>query len=1315
MKIVSKLLKILPAKDVYDESKELARINERRDEEIYSYLSTVHKYKSMSIHWVWVTSLVVFFVSSFLFQVFRRLFARLILSFTGAELGRMTFGSILLMRHHTMFTLLLSFILTIITAVMMYSVYKSQKAVDEAAKELIDGDVNSTRIESPYVLLEKFDYIFDTTVWRKGYKMNKQGELEAMDLSITSIITHMPIADSMMVRGRDGNVRFNKKFMEDLFDIAKVGEKGRQYFDSSRLRYNPKNSIYGKSYGDTLADSINATAYVPDCERIDPDNPVEDPAGIYIVSTAPENTIIVTETRGGKGQKYIEAMIDGWSRIYNQPNIVATDLKMELLRMSLRTLTYRGYNVKSLNLLVPTKTDAINFIGYALESAIRGDINEMEATITTIADIYFPKDAGNDNPMWQNAASAVFKRTIMGLIDYICEEVAEMKLNPKLTPGEIRQRADELYGKVTLFNAYRFVVSTSSTQYSDPDFIHIDPDDQSETKTGMTLFFDATDKLYRNSIRSKIANNDRPIRTVADSERMLASIYGIALFGMIFFTDDRVIRLTSARPSENLDMTGFAFPRRFAVRFDLGFAQNKSILGDIAKWSCYEDPEMKKPFLNENGRIDKDFIYDVGTIDIYGWANAVFKGIFPNRTAYIKLEIFGSDNGLKSYTYNFVFKKDYRKSYTGHQILNNPISHEPEVQGGTLAEYQLIDVEKRDPVTKKLIRDEFGKPVTEKKVQIMSTHNTVFKKSLILTDDPDRSVEYTQRVITDVDVRYAEKPTALFLVAPPNFASYNKILLITIDLLYGKQTSLSYITNSNQKPFYETKYMLDEFGNIQSEGKGVPMLDSKLSAGLGQSQQFTLILQALKQIDALYGAEKAETIKGSVKKYMVMSTKDEDTINTLMGMNGEKFTVQKTSQTNDKPIDLFFNNLKVKGSVSETRSRDITNILSKNDFLRLNEEASDGRAIVVTGNNPIVSAGPLILPMSYRLQAKRLGGRGDDIPVQNPPTMASTLEFDPLRNIPDFESWLKVRVAQAKLTPKVVERYKQVYGYTDLDLERLNADIVAAEIMHGVNQNLAIQERNQVAQDQAQIKAGTKGIAVGKPFNHGDYRNDHLRDQRRDNSYANQHERREVTERAQHGLEVTSAKVQHVMDESNMSEIAVNIRSAALERERLKEQSDEIAKIVGDLDKGSKVKRQLSDEEAFGEFNQEDADAYVALRYVDNHWSRSSLITQFGNVDPNAIHIIASVYDDLIPHFRKSGFTIKSSGAGGPNSLYGKDGKLYIEDEGNNVYDVKSDFVNYIIGFDSWDNFLGGQFESAIRHYMKQNGIYIDPNLLNGK
>lgn len=61
------------------------------------------------------------------------------------------------------------------------------------------------------------------------------------------------------------------------------------------------------------------------------------------------------------------------------------------------------------------------------------------------------------------------------------------------------------------------------------------------------------------------------------------------------------------------------------------------------------------------------------------------------------------------------------------------------------------------------------------------------------------------------------------------------------------------LTKESQKPLYATRYMLDELGNLKSEGQGIQDFGTMLSIGLGQSQYFTLILQTLQQLKDLYG------------------------------------------------------------------------------------------------------------------------------------------------------------------------------------------------------------------------------------------------------------------------------------------------------------------------------------------------------------------------------------------------------------------------------------------------------------------------------
>ena len=123
----------------------------------------------------------------------------------------------------------------------------------------------------------------------------------------------------------------------------------------------------------------------------------------------------------------------------------------------------------------------------------------------------------------------------------------------------LENQIDELWGHVTLYNAYQFFVALSSKKSHEEDKILIDPEmwkEWCELKEGyeraslidptaqkptlklddkdfLTLFFDATNQLPKNSIRTLAGNADGALRAMGGSEKTIASVYGIALTAMV--------------------------------------------------------------------------------------------------------------------------------------------------------------------------------------------------------------------------------------------------------------------------------------------------------------------------------------------------------------------------------------------------------------------------------------------------------------------------------------------------------------------------------------------------------------------------------------------------------------------------------------------------------------------------------------------------------------------------------------------------------------------------------------------------------------
>lgn len=60
-----------------------------------------------------------------------------------------------------------------------------------------------------------------------------------------------------------------------------------------------------------------------------------------------------------------------------------------------------------------------------------------------------------------------------------------------------------------------------------------------------------------------------------------------------------------------------------------------------------------------------------------------------------------------------------------------------------------------------------------------------------------------------------------------------------------------------------------ELGNLQSEGHGISGFATMLSIGLGQEQQFTLILQTLQQLRDVYGDSVDKIVQGNTSNIVI--------------------------------------------------------------------------------------------------------------------------------------------------------------------------------------------------------------------------------------------------------------------------------------------------------------------------------------------------------------------------------------------------------------------------------------------------------------
>lgn len=482
-----------------------------------------------------------------------------------------------------------------------------------------------------------------------------------------------------------------------------------------------------------------------------------------------------------------------WTRESRPNNMVINDPKGELLVKNYVRGTVRGFTVVQFNLINPMKTDIYNPLSLAADAARDGNSTKCAMYVENIAEVFFPLDGGED-PLWPNAANNAFKRAAYGLIDYYLEEEKEMRRIASIKNVDkkiLEQKIDEMWGKVTLYNCYQLFVQMSSKKLQDPvaettekckaaeeggkpypmdqqDLMAQEAMDKQPIWDGaaeadmLTLFFNATARLPRNSMRTLVTNADNALRAMGGAEKMIASVYGIAITAMSFFTDPTISTLTSGTISQNVDLAGLSFPRRFGVRFHMDYLKANHLVGMQCLWDAFEDPDFTKPMKG------KDFMHE-DTVSREGWARCFFKGCFPNDKAYLRLRIRDTGSEMLVKTFFFEFQKDYQTSYDGKTYMKDPILGTRIVKNGFLTE--LVKVRGKDGAIRYR-----PAPTTFMKPTVKDIVATAQKLEALKSDqerDEKRSelvewVDVKTNVFTSLTVRYQEKCKMVFLVTPPH-------------------------------------------------------------------------------------------------------------------------------------------------------------------------------------------------------------------------------------------------------------------------------------------------------------------------------------------------------------------------------------------------------------------------------------------------------------------------------------------------------------------------------------------------------------------
>ena len=255
--------------------------------------------------------------------------------------------------------------------------------------------------------------------------------------------------------------------------------------------------------------------------------------------------------------------------------------------------------------------------------------------------------------------------------------------------------------------------------------------------------------------------------------------------------------------------------------------------------------------------------------------------------------------------------------------------------------------------------------------------------------------------------------------------------------------------------------------NLQSEGHGISGFETMLSIGLGQEQQFTLILQTLQQLKDVYGDSVDKIVQGNTSNIVFLKSTDDSMLDTLQKMSGTRHTSYTDSKTITRDMQSILKMTQNEGKASYTMTTKEEPVISYNDMAFISERNS---IVFRAGDSPIWNRNETILPMSWRLFKTTITQPGKEYTLQTIPTLSTAMDFDVRKNQPNFAKMLEKRMEQAYLAADAQRSYQEAYGYSDYDIEQLDPDNYADEIMDIICSTLNPQELKDAIENEADGK-----------------------------------------------------------------------------------------------------------------------------------------------------------------------------------------------------------------------------------------------------
>lgn len=171
---------------------------------------------------------------------------------------------------------------------------------------------------------------------------------------------------------------------------------------------------------------------------------------------------------------------------------------------------------------------------------------------------------------------------------------------------------------------------------------------------------------------------------------------------------------------------------------------------------------------------------------------------------------------------------------------------------------------------------------------------SVFKQKVKLFASRDNLSEMLSH--SDINLEtIGEKPTAVFIIIQDEKKTYHSLVTIFLKQVY--ETLIATAQKHGGKLPVRTNFLLDEFANMP------PLKDvtTMITAARSRRIRFTMIIQNFAQLDAVYGKEEAETIRGNCGNIIYLITTELKALEEISKMCGEVKS-KKDDKTASTPL-----------------------------------------------------------------------------------------------------------------------------------------------------------------------------------------------------------------------------------------------------------------------------------------------------------------------------------------------------------------------------------------------------------------------------